>query len=270
MARGGGCALRGYWTTATLIAALIGVSCAGYVLSNGIDVGATFSGPFVDFLVQAMATVVGAVIATAVSYHLAFATKREAERASVYSLITKVSLMTNDIFGVVQHIDDSLIFANDQKNTGLDMWQRIQPLIGLGDPITIEPEELAPMFAAGETNLVNDLIQLQMRHHSTLATMKAYGDLRLALQAKMPIDEVNGGMVSAAIPAADLPRFKADAMALEKVIRDFSSAAREHLTAAFDVGSRVGPAARRMFSDQRFPRLARPEEVEALRKKAGT
>ena len=165
-----------------------------------------------DALSQLAATVLGAGIATFVSWRFARASKVELEQAGVMHTMLKTMTLANNLYSLILLFDDMLNDANQQGRTAHPIWTRIRPTVSVPNNIEFGISDLQPFFTHKEGELANDLLLLAQRHNAFLATVRIYNELQFShrIQVRSILDSGD----KKEPPSADMARNELEYLAV--------------------------------------------------------
>ena len=108
---------------------------------------------------------------------------------------------------------------------------------------------------AKEYDLLNEIIELGMKHAKVCDAFNTYSQLRLELKDHMPNNVVAGPVVSSTLTKEEHGRIAARFLELESLLASVERLLPEYIEKARSVCSRIGPAARKYLDDSNFPLL---------------
>jgi hypothetical protein len=220
--------------------------------------------------------VVGSLLAGAISWNLARQAGREAairdaaikqdqQRAQAYRCLITAHRIASELISLKAMIDDSLRRANDLGMTASPTWTRVITPIGPFAAIEVDTHDLVVFMEAHEFEIVNDLIEVSMKHADINEAMKLYAQMRMQLMDHAQVDETNsdGGHHILMITEEGKKRLSAQFAEMESLLTTAISLLNRSVEKAKDVAVRIGPASRKYFNDPKFPKLTFPEQSTA-------
>lgn len=222
------------------------------------DASSINPGVWGTFISQVSATLIGAGIAGGVAYTLARSARNNLKKDAAVRLIFKLKFIADDYHSILKSIDESLQEANADEHTHLRMWERVRPVVGIGEPHIIDTDEAAPFLAGGEADLANRALLLSIRHATFLRLLNKYAELREEMADFLPPTSVEGARAVTDVPPEKRNLFKLKSNELEALVREMVKGARTDLQDAVELCDLVGPAARRVFGSRDLPSLHRP------------
>lgn len=219
-----------------------------------------------DFEAQVYATIIGGGIAAAVSFILAWQSnravskrdkeeRRQNHKSALLKLQMRASILASDVTNTMRTIDDMMRAANRAGRTGWPKHARITSIVGSYDKISFPVDELEPLVEAKEFELVNDLIEISMRHQAFMEAISTYSRMRLELKNKVTIASTDGNVLGAMLDDHELRQLQPYLIELETLISQALEMGRDLEAQTKRTVTKVGPAARKFLADPHFPKI---------------
>ncbi|BEV45981.1 hypothetical protein [Afipia carboxidovorans] len=220
----------------------------------------------VELIGPLIGTVVGGAISATVAFLLAKQNNRTIEardakqrkqlqKSALLKLQMRASILASDVASTMRAIDQMLNEANEAGRSGWPKHARIKPIVGNHEKVSFPIEEMEPLIEAKEFDIVQDLVELSMRHEAFVQAISTYSNLRLDLKNKVTITSVEGSVFGASLNDHELKQLKPYLVELEALIEHALSMGRSLETQAKATITKIGPAARKHLKDQSFPHL---------------
>jgi hypothetical protein len=195
----------------------------------------------------------------------------ENQKALAFSVVVKLLHITNSAIGLSNHVKSCLALRHDTARAHMEPWQVVVPMIGHTDDegaIRFTAEEMAVFGAANESDLMQDLMLLAVRHSSSLSSFKEYCAMRNEFReiGPKPTDfdgQIGGGWLT----PEEVNKFKPYTIPMNNVVVGLEAGLDEDLRLARTVVERIGPAMLRHLNVQKFATLTFPtdDELAAMR-----
>ena len=193
------------------------------------------------------------------------------QKAAGHQVFVKLLTIVNSIYALHRHIEDSIASAEREGFGHMEIWQRVEPMVGFSDEgsMRFDAEEAALFLAAKQGEYLMDLLLLGWRHGTLIATFKEYLTRRDAYRSIAPVPDTYKGTVgSAQITGDELRRLRMHTIPLESMI----TALRAHCAADWELAKKVargfGGILQTYFNDPTYPALTVPEEGPAAQSTA--
>lgn len=227
-----------------------------------------------DLVPATVGALVGAAAAAIPAFFLARNASRETLRrdqesrlerqknATLRGLATLVRIV-NGIENIHRHIEELIKESENANPTGMELWQRILPIVGIEkDEWYFETEDVAIFVSAKKFDFFNDILLLSHRYTSLKIALQYYGDSRSRLTDELP-SQMEGQIGHAYLSPAEMDRFRPRAVQLETLAVQIRTTARDDWDFAKKVASQFGPIAREYFKDSSFPTLSIGQRIPA-------
>lgn len=199
----------------------------------------------------------------------------ESQKALAFSASVKLLHIINSMIGLSNHVKSCMALHELPDHAHMEPWQVLIPMIGHteDDAVRFTAEEMAVFAAAGEYNLMQDMMLLAARRASSLASFKTYCDMRNEFRAIGPKPEAFEGQIgSAMLTLQEVNSYKPYTIPLNNVALGLNTGLDEDVRLARSVAERFGPATAKYFNVKRFVSLSFPSDAElaALRQPPNT
>lgn len=230
---------------------------SGITLQDWVTLGAGIGGALLGSLVGGFVT--WGVARANRSAERATAAQNEVDRkkALLINAQFQASLILSDVDATIRAVDESLEEANAMGLTGQPLATRMMIVVGMMDTPAIDFETLGPLIAARENALVHSFIEAHTRHKVLTAALLRHEIAKNQLHERMSphlVPQPGGRPIAELSPevSAQLRPYIEMADTLAAQIRPLAVGVKEAAaTATFG----IGPAARQMFKDDKFPIL---------------
>ncbi|RWY91846.1 hypothetical protein EHI44_02075 [Rhizobium leguminosarum] len=243
---------------------LAGVICAvyGMAAANGQSGASVLSSADAATLISGFG---GAALGGGVSWFLGRQAAHEAasrdqqqhkrdQRAQGIQLFLKFSMIASDLAGTKVSINQSLERANALGLTSQALWQRIVPIVGSLDHVTIEPTDMTPLIDAREYDLVAQIIEVAMQHKMISQSLEKYTELHAAAEAILgPAQEYGEGGLYTGLTQDGIDRLRPVATKLEALINQIRLRLEILIPQANNAMAAIGPAMQKYLNDISFP-----------------
>ncbi|CAA2141767.1 hypothetical protein [Hyphomicrobium sp. ghe19] len=136
--------------------------------------------------------------------------KRQRE-ALANSLIFKSMRIFSTAHGLHQHFIESDVRAAADGCNG-ESWQKYLPIANPPEPIHFSHEEMGMLLALKDSFVFNAMMNMDVRHNSALATLRAFNDSRASLTQAIcsvaSLDAEEGRLVSHSIPLSETAKLR--------------------------------------------------------------
>lgn len=185
---------------------------------------------------------------------------RESEAAAL-RLMVKSSLILSDVAAIRKTIDSSLLEANDRQITDQPVWTRVLPIVGAEKKLTLEADDMAPLFELKEHELIysaTDLFQLQP---VLISAINLFNRKREEARSISDAHSVGGdGIVNTEYTQAQYRRLLPIHIELEALIKEIRDLIPIVETKAETVTFGIGPAMRKR-TGSKFPIFSRKTDA---------
>jgi len=96
------------------------------------------------------------------------------------SLLIKLALMHSNLLRLRRVVEEQLRTA-EASGLGPDLWQKMLPIMHVGDPIAFTAEELGLLLTVRDDALLNILIDADARHNRTMLIADEFSEKRAEL-----------------------------------------------------------------------------------------
>lgn len=198
--------------------------------------------------------IVGGAISAVISFVLAKQASKEAlsrdqearsaaDKATAISALIKTKNIINVLYGALKSMNDNIEQANAAGHGDLQLWQKVQPVVGIREPERFTTSEIA-LLTEIDSDVANALALLEAQSDSSLDALKVYFNRRLAVTEGMPAT-VEGAVMVTQVSQKELTRLEPRWAELQSLIKDVVTQMREDLTAAIPVAEQLGPTCKR-------------------------
>jgi hypothetical protein len=215
---------------------------------------------FITLLAGLGGAVLGSLVTGRVWESHARNAKREKQKAELFKVVIKTSLIQSDFVNLKREIDESIKNANANGLVEMPNWTKVQSDPGNFEQISVSPDDLVSFMEAKEYNLLSDMVELGMKHARICDAFNTYSQQRLELKDHMPQNSVSGPVVSSSLTEQDRLRLAPRFLELDSLLTSIEKLLPEYIEKARSVTNRIGPAARKYLNDPNFPLL---REVDA-------
>jgi hypothetical protein len=226
-----------------------------------LGIWGALGGAVVGGVISAIVSWMVAVRATRDQLALRADDRKEVEKALAFRLFVKAGLIASDYVSTFKAIDVQIADNGGADNAEF-LFTLVIPVVGKLAPQQLDVDEISVFYRAGESSIVNDAIELFMRHEAFISSFEEYKRQRIDLKNYMPMTSVDGNIVSSALSEQQrlqlMPRF----LELESLIQGIYRFRDDDIKASASLCNRLGPAARKYFGDEKFP-IANVAEVLA-------
>lgn len=204
--------------------------------------------------------VLGSVVSGLVTARQNSNARRIEQKAGIFKLMIKSSLIQSDFENLLNSIQDSVAEADRNGLRETPKWAKVQANAGAFDKISIDPEDLLCLFEAREFKLLNELVELGMKHGRVIDAFNLYSKLRTELKDHMPRHDIRGPIIGANLNPDDQLRLGPRFLELSSILDHLDKLLPRYLAEAANINTRIGPAARKFFKDKKFPILVASDE----------
>lgn len=186
------------------------------------------------------ATIAGAIVGGAISLAIQMISfwegratrqqdRRRQDEALAHSLVFKSMRILSNIHAIQQHFieSDARVAA---EGVSAESWEKYLPIANPPEPINFTSDEMGMLLGLKDTAVFNAMMDMDVRHNSVIATLKAFNVSRVALTDAIGsvgvLDAVEGPRLSHIMPqsAAALLRPKMiEADMLAESVKVFSA-----------------------------------------------
>lgn len=192
------------------------------------------------------AAIIGALIGAIPAFLLANRSSREilardatarnlANQAVVQRIVIKLLALLDVLGDLRRHFNESFAKAETAERTTFEPWQLVLPVTGqsANDVPTFSADELAVMFSAGESKLMQQMMLFQRRCASAYVSFATYCEKRSALEAMLPAPVGwQGNMGTMLLTAEQVNRFRPYTIPLNTLLLSL----RDHLEEDWKLG----------------------------------
>jgi hypothetical protein len=198
-------------------------------------------------------------------------TRVQNHKSLAFATAVKLLHIINSVIGLSNHVKSCMALRMDPSHAHMEPWQVLIPMIGHTDDgsTRFTAEEMAVFAAAGDYDLMQDMMLLAARHASSLASFQEYSTMRNAFREIGPKPEdFNGQIGGAMLTQQEIDSYKPYTIPLNNVAVGLESGLEEDVRLARTVAERFGPATAKYFNVEKFVNLSFPseEELAAMRR----
>lgn len=242
-----------------IFGAMVGAAICAYIADTGVSIA-----EYATLLSGFGGAVLGSAMSAFVALVLARQTSKETlqrdtnarvaqEHSLALRLMVKSSLILSDAIAIKKAIDESLSAANDARLTSRPLWVRVLPIVGSYQIYDVEAEELAPLIAAKNSDLMHVAVTLFMQHRNLVEIVKVYSDKRDRVKDIITNHiGVSAGIVTSGMTQEDVSRMVPVELELESLVGGI----RSMLPGLIEMGEKVtfgiGPAMRKFYGTDDF------------------
>ena len=181
-----------------------------------------------EFLAAIFGAVVGGLIAALIQlitlHHTnSKETKRDLEQKQALGrgLLFKLMRIEADLNQINQHLNYC------KNNATPDMlkepWSYMMPIANLPDPIKISPEEVSLVIGPKNNEILNNLLDLEHVHKSSLSVMRQVGKTKEKVSRKMGRTNYSGTIGIRNVPPKLLSKLRPDMISMSSLVKDAHS-----------------------------------------------
>ena len=187
------------------------------------------------------------------------------QKALAFSVVVKLLHIINSTVSLNNHVKSCLALRDDPDRAHMEPWQVLVPMIGHTDEgsIRFTANEMGVFAAAGEYDLLQDMMLLAVRHSSSLATFQEYCAMKNEFRAIGPKPtDFNGQIGGGWLTPEEFDSFKPYTIPMNNVVVGLDAGLDEDERLARSISKRFGPTTTRIFNVERFADLAFPSDEE--------
>lgn len=192
------------------------------------------------------------------------------QKALAFSTTVKLLHIINSTISLSNHVKSCMALRDDPDHALMEPWQVLVPMVGHTDEgsIRFTSEEMAVFAAANESDFMQDMMLLSVRHSSTLASFQEYCVMRNEFRkiGPKPADfdgQIGGGWLT----QEEIVSFKPYTIPMNNLVVGLDAGLDEDVRLARDISGRFGAVTAKYFKVDQFATLTFPsdDELAAMR-----
>ncbi|OJT97734.1 MAG: hypothetical protein BGN83_19805 [Rhizobium sp. 63-7] len=229
---------------------------------SGLTLDAMFTPDnFMLFVSTLLGAVVGGMITLVANLWSSSRHKREADKTALTGVMIKVGTIRSDVIATREAIERCLARSNDHGLTHLQLWQRIEPIIGSRTSAHIDTAELTAIVEAREFVLMGNIMTLTMKANIFFEALDLYSRFKMEMEDLIPDTEAaETGVLFSRAPLKGPTAAKA--MKLESLITAIRKQEPEIMALCETIIRDLPIAAQKHFKTKRFLMIAPASETD--------
>lgn len=177
---------------------------------------------------------------------------RELGKSQALRVIMKLALASSNITSLYSHIQRNL--SETEPGPAGELWQRITPLVGRGQPETLNTDDLAVLIEGKEYLLVQELIHSFHQYQALCEGFETFLTLRAELLRELPVERIRSAFYHPAKP--DLPpKLSQQVEAVDSLVEGMTHAMPRLLERMRDIQGDLTKAFRKHLRDESIPNM---------------
>lgn len=181
--------------------------------------------------------------------------RKEASKAAAFRLSVKLLAIVDEVGTLREYVSEKLAVGKLPDRKHMEPFQLVPAQIGTSDHdiVKFDADELAVLFEAGQSELMQKLTLLQRRATSTNVSFRAYCDRREAWREIAPTpDSFDGTLGSTTVSKKEMMRLKVHMIPMNDLITSIAERLEEDWRLANEVMGEFSKVARTILDRPNF------------------